>query len=170
MGAFDSARTSIAEQVIAVALARLSEGRPAGVPALQRDRVFDLETGPDASDLPAMLLVGYEEKLPVAREMGVDPSPCDRDETRSLVLQFALYGQAGEGRTATQATDLMAAWIVARLCGEVGRDSPFYGLADLVRPGPRVSQLAKAAMPFCLTGLEIIVSTSYLTDDLTRRG
>lgn len=167
---FDPTRPTIAEQVIAVALVQLDTGRPAGIPPLQRDRVFDLEDGPDATDLPAMLLMGYEERLPVSREMNPDLTPCDLDEARSLVLHFALYGRAAEGKTATQATDIMASWIDHQLSGPCGAASPFHGLADLVRPGIRVSQLVKGAMPYCLTGLEIVFTTSFLTGDMTRRG
>jgi hypothetical protein len=158
--------TSVAEQIIAIVTTLLSTGRPGGIPELERDRVFDLEH----PDLPAMLLTAYEERLSRAQEAGVDQDPDDGSEERALVLGFELYAQAGPGLTATQATDAMAVWIVQRLCGEVGSTSVFFGLADRIRPGARISQLAKAAPPFCATGLEIIVSTSYLTHDLTRRG
>lgn len=162
----DPPTTSIAEQVIAIVVTRLDQGRPAGIPQLEQDRIFDLQN----PDLPALLLNGYEERLPRAEEAGLDTAPDDGSEERSLALYFGLYAQAGEGKTATQETDAMAVWIVRQLCGEVGSASPFYGLADRIRPGPRGSQLAKASPPFCLTGFEIIVSTSYLTNDLTRRG
>lgn len=160
------ATTSVAEQIIAVVVARLAVGRPATIPPLERDRVMDLEQ----PQLPAMLLQAYEERLSRAQEAGLDQDPDDGSEERSLALHFGLYAQAGEGKTATQATDAMAVWIVQQLCGEVGSDSPFFGLADRVRPGVRTSVLAKAAGPFCMTALEIIVSMSYLTKDLTRRG
>jgi hypothetical protein len=133
---------------------------------LERDRVFDLEQ----PDLPALLLNAYEERLPRAQEAGLDSAPDDGSEERALVLHFELYAQGAGGAAASLATDAMAVWIVRQLCGEVGSASPFYGLADRIRPGARMSQLAKAVPAYCMTGLEIIVSTSYLTTDLTRRG
>jgi len=160
------ADTSVAEQIIAIVVTRLADGRPAAIPPLERDRVIDLEQ----PSLPAMLLQAYEERLSRAQEAGLDQAPDDGSEERSLALHFGLYAQAGEGKTATQATDAMAVWIVQQLCGEIGSASPFYGLADRIRPGARLSQLAKAGAPFCITALEIIVSMSYLTSDLTRRG
>jgi len=161
----DPPTTSVAEQVIAIVVSRLAAGRPIGIPPLERDRVMDL----DQPSLPAMLLAAYEERLPRAQDLGIEKDADDGVEERSLALHFGLYAQAGEGQSATQATDAMAVWIVRQLCGEVGSESPFYGLADRLRPGARMSQLAKAAAPFCVTALEIIVSTSYLTNDLTRR-
>lgn len=156
---------SISEQIIAIVATLLGTGRPAGIPQMERDRVFDLEQ----PDLPALLLSAYEERLSRAQEANLDQDPDDCSEERSLVLHFELYAQGSAGQAASLATDAMAAWIVQQLCGEVGATSPFYGLADRVRPGIRTSQLAKSVPPFCATALEIIVSTSYLTNDLTRR-
>lgn len=167
---FDPTRTSVAEQVIAVAGPLLLTSRPAAVPAFERDRVIDLETDALPSGFRALLLAAYEERIPAAQELGVENCPMDGSEERSVRLHFLLYGQAEEGKTATQATDLMACWIVDRLCGEIGSASPFFGLADSINPGARTSRLAKASAALCVTAFEIIVSTSYLTNDLTRRG
>jgi hypothetical protein len=158
--------TSVAEQIIALVVTALAAGRPAGIPQMERDRVFDLEQ----PALPALLLTAYEERLSRAQEAGVDQDPDDCSEERALVLHFELYAQGAAGVAPSLATDAMAVWIIRKLCGEVGSASPFFNLADRVRPGTRVSQLAKAVPPYCATSLEIIVSTSYLTNDLTRRG
>jgi len=151
---------SLAEQIIEVVIARHAAERPVSIPALEVDRVMDLE----APSLPWNGLVGYYEGWPDEQE-GRD----DQLEERRLVLVFYLYGQPTSGVRATLATDPMACWIVQQLCGEVGAESPFFGLADRIQPGPRRSQLAKGGVALCWTELQINVDTSHLTTDLTRR-
>ena len=102
---------SVLEQVTAALVTALNTGRPAGVPAIERDRWVDVDTGPEA--WPACSLSGYEE----------EPRPNQNEDRpldfRRVRLSFEIYAAGSDATTPSQEADVIAVWI-ARQCGPTG--------------------------------------------------
>jgi hypothetical protein len=148
---------TIPEQILQATVTALNAtGKPAAVPATQRDRWLDLDT--DSDSIPALLLSGWEDlTLPNQQEDG----PIDR---RRLVATFELFAKGSSGVTASQAVDAMVQWI-SRLAGPVELGSTFAGLAIRVRVPEKAAVVAKGNI--CRALLRLAFDYRTLVADAT---
>ena len=147
--------STIVEQILATMATQLNTSRPTGIPAVERDRVIDLEP----EELPSMIL-GWAKDGPHE-----DKGKSHVLDHRQLSVQIAIRAAAGSGLTASQAADAMVAWAVKKLCQAATADSPFHGIAHSIRQGEKACVMAKAGRPYCLVILELIVDYQHRFGD-----
>lgn len=138
-------------------LANLNTSRPATVPVFERDRWYDIENLP--STLPVAALNGYEDAP-------LDGQDKDRYVDVRLCKEFfEVYTRAGNGYTATQASDLIFQWIALR-AGPCDAGHCLVGQAIRVVVERVVSLIGKGDVSRSL--IEVQITYRNLVSDVTR--
>jgi hypothetical protein len=133
--------------------------KPSTVPALQRDRWYDL----DSVDAPVMYIAGWEDDPVEGQDAD---SPIDR---RQLKSTFVLFGKKATGVTPSQAIDAMVQWITAQLDGiPEGATNPLLRIVMRVRIGKKAAVVEKGDICRCV--VEVVADYRVLTKDVTNWG
>jgi len=146
---------SLREIILSTWVTALNTGAPIGVPALVRDRWFDI----DAPATPALLLAGWED----------DPRPSQEPDEphfqRELKATFELWAKAASPLTASQAVDQMTQWIQKTLCGIPDSGSALAGKVIRVRLGKAAAITLKNDV--CRAYVEVVAEYRVIVDDAT---
>lgn len=150
---------TVLEACTAALVTALDTGRPALVPAPERDRWVDVEVGPASASVLA--LAGFEDEPDENRISGVQ----DFVDFRRVKLLFEIWTSTTSGATAAVAMDTIIEWL-GRTCGPVDAGPLATAGATRLRMGKKTVVVAKGNT---MRGLvELVLEYRNLTNDLTR--
>lgn len=148
---------TVFEAILSAYVTALNTGRPASVPAIERDRWIDVEAGPTST--PVVALTGWEDEP-------VPDQNADRNvDWRRARLVFEIYASTTATTTAMATVDAALEWIGSK-CGPV--DTGSLATAGAVRLVflKRALVVAKGNTVRCLA--EVAIDYRNTINDLTR--
>ena len=148
---------TVFESILSAYITALNTGRPASVPAIERDRWIDVEAGPTST--PVIALTGWEDEPHADQEAD---RPLDMRRAR---LVFEIYASTTTLVSAVTIVDDALAWIGSK-CGPI--DSGSIATVGAVRLTflKRAVVVAKGNSLRCLA--EVAIDYRNLVTDLTR--